>query len=96
MSGGTINLAVIIGSVRKGRFGPTVANWFFDQAQRHGSVLPELVELADYPLPLTMPASDNLDETTEGCGSGCRPKSLPLMPTRSLPLRTATPLPRAE
>lgn len=51
----TLNLAVIIGSVREGRFGPVVANWFVEQAEQHGQFAVDLVDLADTPLPLELP-----------------------------------------
>ncbi|MGW0909680.1 NADPH-dependent FMN reductase [Streptomyces sp. NPDC002853] len=51
-----IKLAVIIGSVRGGRFGTTVAEWFAGQAELHGDVEVEIIDIADYPLPLEMPA----------------------------------------
>ncbi|MEU8378008.1 NAD(P)H-dependent oxidoreductase [Streptosporangium sp. NPDC048865] len=51
----TLNLAVIIGSVREGRFGPVVANWFAERAERHGRFTVDLVDLADTPLPLELP-----------------------------------------
>ncbi|CAG6391055.1 NAD(P)H-dependent oxidoreductase [Streptomyces cocklensis] len=50
-----IKLALIIGSVRGGRFGPVVAKWFTEQARSHGEVEVEVIDLADYPLPLEMP-----------------------------------------
>ncbi|GAB3959142.1 NADPH-dependent FMN reductase [Streptomyces sparsus] len=50
-----IKLAVIIGSVRGGRFGPTVANWFVDQAEQHGGVTVDLIDLLDHQLPMIMP-----------------------------------------
>jgi NAD(P)H-dependent FMN reductase len=51
----TLNLAVIIGSVREGRFGPVVANWFVEQAEQHGQFAVDLIDLADTPLPLELP-----------------------------------------
>ncbi|MER6831227.1 NAD(P)H-dependent oxidoreductase [Streptosporangium sp. NPDC000563] len=51
----TLNLAVIIGSVRQERFGPVVANWFVERAERHGRFAVDLVDLADTPLPLELP-----------------------------------------
>jgi NAD(P)H-dependent FMN reductase len=51
----TLNLAVIIGSVRDGRFGPVVANWFVEQAEQHGQFAVDLIDLADTPLPLELP-----------------------------------------
>ncbi|MBB1252362.1 NADPH-dependent FMN reductase [Streptomyces alkaliterrae] len=49
-------LAVIIGSVRDGRFGPTVASWFAERATEHGRFEVDLIDLADHPLPVVMPA----------------------------------------
>src|SRR5690349_18936956 len=42
-----LNLAVVIGSVREGRFGPTVADWFAKQAQGRFAV--DLIDLRDLP-----------------------------------------------
>lgn len=56
MSEQRIKLAMIIGSIRGGRFGPVVAQWFRGEAEQHGAVDVELIDLVDYPLPLEMPA----------------------------------------
>lgn len=56
MTESPIKLAVLVGSVRDGRFGPTVADWFVRQAEKHEGVSVDLVDLADFPLPLQMPA----------------------------------------
>lgn len=53
----TLKLNVIIGSTRPGRVGPTVAKWVADAARAHGAFEVELVDLADFKLPL-------LDEAT--------------------------------
>ncbi len=50
-------IAVILGSTRPGRRGETVAKWVVETAQRHGAAMLgeamfELVDLADYALPL--------------------------------------------
>ncbi|WP_327684161.1 NADPH-dependent FMN reductase [Streptomyces sp. NBC_00467] len=50
-----LRLAVIIGSVREGRFGPVVARWFAEQAQQHGAFTVDVIDLADTPLPLELP-----------------------------------------
>ena len=50
-------LAVIIGSVREGRFGPVVASWFIDQIARHGEFEVDLIDLADATLPIELPAA---------------------------------------
>lgn len=49
---GPLKVAVIIGSVRDGRFGSTVARWFVGQAEQREDVDVELVDLVDFPLPL--------------------------------------------
>ncbi|MFI1941194.1 NADPH-dependent FMN reductase [Streptomyces purpureus] len=56
MSSERLNLAVIVGSVREGRFGPVVANWFAAQAERHGEFAVDVIDLADVDLPLELPA----------------------------------------
>lgn len=50
-------LAVIIGSVREGRFGPVVGSWVADQAELHGGFDVEIVDLAEVDLPLALPAA---------------------------------------
>ncbi|MFH8367417.1 NADPH-dependent FMN reductase [Streptomyces sp. NPDC018031] len=55
MSSDNLDLAVIVGSVREGRFAPVVADWFVRQAERHGRFTVNLVDLADTPLPLALP-----------------------------------------
>ncbi|MDF3292220.1 MULTISPECIES: NADPH-dependent FMN reductase [Streptomyces] len=51
MSSDRIRVAVIIGSVRKGRLGPTIANWFTGIAGQREDLQIDLVDLADYDLP---------------------------------------------
>lgn len=62
MSEERLRLAVIIGSVREGRFAPTVANWFIDVARQHGEFEVDVVDLAELPLPLVLgpPAEEGL------------------------------------
>ncbi|MDA3625980.1 NAD(P)H-dependent oxidoreductase [Saccharopolyspora sp. WRP15-2] len=57
-----LRLAVIIGSNREGRFGPTVANWFAEQAQQFGDV--DVIDLAEIPLPTIIgtPADQHVTE----------------------------------
>jgi NAD(P)H-dependent FMN reductase len=57
MPDNTLRLAVIIASVRNGRFGPTVARWFTEQARRHGRFEIDVIDLADVPLPPDLPAT---------------------------------------
>jgi NAD(P)H-dependent FMN reductase len=51
MSNERLRVAVIIGSVRKGRFGPTIANWLVHEAQQRADLNIDLIDLADYDLP---------------------------------------------
>ena len=52
-----MRLAVIIGSTRNGRFGPTVAHWLARQAAKQFEV--DLVDLATAHLPATLPDTDD-------------------------------------
>lgn len=52
MSSDKLNLAVIIGSTRKGRFGPVPANWFAQQAAEHGDFTVDVVDLLECALPV--------------------------------------------
>lgn len=45
-------IAIIIGSTRPNRIAPAVAEWVHDNARRHGGAEFELVDLADFTLPL--------------------------------------------
>ncbi|WP_331765263.1 NAD(P)H-dependent oxidoreductase (plasmid) [Streptomyces sp. NBC_01384] len=56
MSNPPLKLAVIVGSIRDGRFGPTVADWFARQAGQREDITVDVIDLADFPLPLVMPA----------------------------------------
>ncbi len=55
-----LRLAVIVGSTRAGRLGPTVANWFIEQARDHGELDIDVIDLAEAALPteLGAPAKD--------------------------------------
>ena len=55
MTSERFELAVILGSVREGRFGPVVAQWFLGQAEQHSAFNVTLVDLAETPLPLVLP-----------------------------------------
>jgi NAD(P)H-dependent FMN reductase len=52
----TYRLAIIVGSVREGRFGPVVASWVADQAGKHGGFEADVIDLADFDIPLELPA----------------------------------------
>ena len=56
----TSKLVILIGSVREGRFGPTVATWVADRAREHGGFDVEVIDLADIDIPLTLPAESPL------------------------------------
>jgi NAD(P)H-dependent FMN reductase len=49
----TLNLAIIIGSTREGRFGDTVGRWFAKEAAGHGGFAIDLIDLIDIKLPPT-------------------------------------------
>jgi NAD(P)H-dependent FMN reductase len=51
MSTDPLRLAVVCGSVRDGRFGPTVSNWFTAQAQQRADIEVDHIDLADHSLP---------------------------------------------
>jgi NAD(P)H-dependent FMN reductase len=57
MSTDLLRIAVIIGSTREGRFGPTVADWFVTgggtSAEDHGIAF-DIIDLAEADLPLTL------------------------------------------
>ncbi|MGH3823980.1 MAG: NADPH-dependent FMN reductase [Pseudonocardiaceae bacterium] len=46
-----IALGVIVGSVREGRFGPVVADWFVGQAKQRDDVSVDVIDLADTAIP---------------------------------------------
>ncbi|AXK34485.1 NADPH-dependent oxidoreductase [Streptomyces armeniacus] len=53
---GGSRLAVIYGSVREGRFGPVVGDWFAGEAETHGGFGEvDVIDLADHELPLIFP-----------------------------------------
>jgi NAD(P)H-dependent FMN reductase len=47
-----LKVAIIVGSTRPGRKADTVANWVFDIATRRGDASFEIVDIADFDLPL--------------------------------------------
>ncbi|HEY3743242.1 MAG TPA: NAD(P)H-dependent oxidoreductase [Bryobacteraceae bacterium] len=46
-----LHLAVIIGSTRKGRRAPVVANWFADRARQHSDLHVDVIDIAEARLP---------------------------------------------
>jgi NAD(P)H-dependent FMN reductase len=73
VSDSRLRLAIIVGSVREGRFGPTVANWFVGEAERRGDVLVDLVDLADVPIGSTAPSMSPPAQALEAL-SGLTPR----------------------
>lgn len=45
-------LQIVIGSTRPGRIGPSIAAWFAEKAREHGDFEVEVVDLADFGLPI--------------------------------------------
>ncbi|GAA4078517.1 MULTISPECIES: NADPH-dependent FMN reductase [Actinomadura] len=60
-----VHLVVVTGSVRTGRFGPTVARWFAEQAEACPDVTVEPLDLADVTLPARLPEYDMRDRPPE-------------------------------
>ncbi|WP_433260133.1 NADPH-dependent FMN reductase [Actinosynnema sp. CS-041913] len=54
MSEEDLRLAVIIGSVREGRSGPAVARWFEDEARAFGVFDVDVLDPAEFELPLSL------------------------------------------
>ncbi len=62
MSEDALNVAVLISSTRKGRFGPTPARWITERARQHGDLAPDLIDLREAALPETDDASGDIPE----------------------------------
>ncbi|KAA0021495.1 NADPH-dependent FMN reductase [Antrihabitans cavernicola] len=56
-----LRLEVIVGSVREGRFGPTVAEWFVRRAQAHTEFDVGVIDLADTPLPADLTVTTGVE-----------------------------------
>ena len=61
MNSSKLNLAVIIGSVREGRFGPTAAKWFAAEAEKHEGYDVNVIDLAEYDFPVDMSRNDSVN-----------------------------------
>ncbi|WP_280235950.1 NADPH-dependent FMN reductase [Nocardia cyriacigeorgica] len=55
----SLRVAIIIGSTRVQRFGPTVATWFHDHARAHGGLDLDLIDLAETGLPDVLGHTDD-------------------------------------
>ena len=53
-----LRLAVIVGSTRNGRFGPTVADWFVGRAAKRADLDVDLIDLLTADLPSTLTDTD--------------------------------------
>ncbi|MER5750567.1 NAD(P)H-dependent oxidoreductase [Streptomyces sp. NPDC002088] len=53
--GAPLRVAVVVGSVREGRAGRSVADWFLDVAAADDGLELDVIDLADVRLPLVMP-----------------------------------------
>lgn len=73
MSTEVIRLAVIIGSVREGRFGPAVTEWFIGEAAQRDDIAIDVIDLADVPLSLAGPTRAPSAEMAEAL-SGISPR----------------------
>ncbi|MFI9361220.1 NADPH-dependent FMN reductase [Kitasatospora sp. NPDC053057] len=51
-----LQVAVVLGSTRTGRFGPVVADWLLDHLDARGDMTADLVDLAATPLPTVFPS----------------------------------------
>ncbi|MEV3906568.1 NADPH-dependent FMN reductase [Streptomyces canus] len=52
-----LHVALVIGSNRHGRFGPVVADWLLDRLRDRDDLVPEIVDVAETDLPMTMAPS---------------------------------------
>jgi len=50
-----IRVAIIVGSIREGRFGPTVAHWFAEQVTPRADMVVDVIDLAEMDLPAAYP-----------------------------------------
>lgn len=50
-----LRVAIIIGSTRQGRFGPTVARWFAGEVEQRTDMTADVIDLAGAGLPATYP-----------------------------------------
>jgi NAD(P)H-dependent FMN reductase len=60
-----IRLAIIIGSVRSGRFGPVVADWFLSQLKLNAEFDVDVIDLADLVLPHDLDGTGDTNEFAE-------------------------------
>ena len=87
-----LRVAVIIGSNREGRFGPTVADWLLSRLGERADFEVDVVDLAESRLPTAL----SFDPSPEWSPNWRRsPRSWPPpTPSSSSPPSTTTPTPR--
>lgn len=61
MNSSKLKLAIIIGSVREGRFGPTAANWFSAEVSKHDGFDASIIDLAEYDFPINMSRNESVN-----------------------------------
>jgi len=64
-----MKLAIVIGSVREGRFGPTVANWFAARAREHDEFTVDVIDLAGLDFPASMVSSPDVEDFGQRIGN---------------------------
>lgn len=52
-----LHVALVVGSNRHGRFGPVVADWLLDRLRDRDDLVPDIVDVAETDLPMTMAPS---------------------------------------
>lgn len=61
MNTSKLNLTIIVGSVRDGRFGPKAAEWFAAEANTYEGYDVNIVDLADYDFPIDMSRNESVN-----------------------------------
>ncbi len=62
MESENVRIAVIVGSVRKGRFGLTVADWFVDHARNRPGATIDKIDLAEFPIEQSLESTPVLEQ----------------------------------
>ncbi|MEV0612684.1 NAD(P)H-dependent oxidoreductase [Nonomuraea sp. NPDC050404] len=60
-----LRVAVLVGSIRDGRFGPAVANWIHGHLGRRADMTPDLIDLVETPLPTVFPVLGSPPESAQ-------------------------------
>ncbi|MGW6055055.1 NADPH-dependent FMN reductase [Streptomyces sp. NPDC055189] len=68
MTDNPLRLAVIVGSIRPQRFGPTVAQWFVDIARRRDDLEIDHIDLSDFPVGAGAPSMTPPEDVVEVLG----------------------------